>query len=137
MINTVISEGYLTRKPELKTTKNGKYFCSFTLGLNRRVPKGHKGQAADFPSYIAYEKSAEFLCQYGDKGSLVSVQGRLSTRNYDGQDGRKVYVTEVICSEVNLLKTESKAPQEIEVPFPDEEPKKEEIVIDTEELPFY
>lgn len=129
-MNVVISEGHLTKKPELQTSKNGKLFCYFSLGLARKVPKDYQGQKADFPNYVAWGKTAEYLCEYGYKGALVSVVGSLGTRSYES-GGKKNYVTEVSCLQVNVLSRQEYP----ELPEPMEE--KEEIVIDTDELPFY
>lgn len=135
MLNNVVLIGRLTKKPELKMSKSGVSVCAFTLAVDK-WSKDDKNKA-DFISCVAWKQSAEFLTQYGKKGSMVALQGRISTRNYEGQNG-KVYVTEVICDSVHLVgKSEEKKEGSYEPPFPDEAPKKEEIIIDSEELPFY
>ncbi len=95
-MNKVILLGRLTKDPTLKyTTVNNTAVCSFTLAINRRFKKDE----ADFINCQAWQKTAEFITQYFAKGSQISVVGRIQTRNYDGNDGKKVYVTEVIVEE--------------------------------------
>lgn len=128
MINNVTLVGRLTKAPELRKNTKNMSVCQFTLAVDRNK------EEADFITCVAFKQSADYLTQYGSKGATVALNGRIRTRSYDGQNG-KVYVTEVVANEVNLIgKTEHK---EVEAPFPDVEPPKNEIVIDAEELPFY
>lgn len=108
MINNVVLVGRLTKDIELRKTSSNISTCTFTLACNRKYTSGNSnGPTADFISCVAWRQAADFLGQYARKGALVGVEGRIQTRNYDGQDGRKVYVTEVVCDNVRLL--ESKA----------------------------
>ena len=101
-INNVTLVGRLTRDPELRKTQTGQSVCSITLAIDR--PKGKDGtEAADFPSVVAWGKTAEILDQYAHKGSQIGVTGRLQTRSYDDKDGHKVYVTEVVANQIQLL----------------------------------
>lgn len=109
MVNRVILVGRLTKDPELRRTQSGKSVASFTVAVNRRF--GQQEQA-DFISCVAWEKTAEFLSQYAKKGAMVSVEGRISTRNYDDVNtGKKVYVTEVVSDNVQLLESRSSSTQ--------------------------
>lgn len=102
MINSAIIIGRLTKDPEIRKTKSGLSVVQFTVAVNR--PKAPDGtQQADFIQCQAWRASADYLGTYGRKGYLVGVSGRIQTRNYDDKDGRKVYVTEVICRDVNIL----------------------------------
>lgn len=108
-MNSVNLYGRLTRDPELKTAGNGNSYCNFTVAIDRLLSKEAKADAeakgnptADFPNVVAWGHSAEYLCNYGRKGTKVSVTGRLQTRSYDDRDGRKVYVTEVKADQVEL-----------------------------------
>ena len=102
-INHVTLVGRLTRDVELRKTNSNTSVCSFTVACDRRFQSQQAGaQTADFISCIAWRQSAEFLANYASKGSIVSVEGRIQTRSYDGQNG-KVYVTEVVADNVQLI----------------------------------
>ncbi len=109
MVNRVILVGRLTKDPELRRTQSGKSVASFTVAVNRRY--GQQDQA-DFINCVAWEKTADFLSQYAKKGAMVSVEGRISTRNYDDvSTGKKVYVTEVVSDNIQLLESRSSSTQ--------------------------
>ncbi|MBQ2510358.1 MAG: single-stranded DNA-binding protein, partial [Erysipelotrichaceae bacterium] len=95
-VNHVVLVGRLTKDIELRKTNSGASVCSFTVAIDRRFQSQQQGgQTADFISCIAWRQSADFLANYAAKGTIVSVEGRIQTRSYDGQNG-KVYVTEVV-----------------------------------------
>lgn len=102
MINMTILIGRLTKDVELKRTNNGKAVTNFTLAVNRQF-KTDNGPDADFIQCQAWNKTAEVLEKYTSKGSQIAVTGSIQTRNYDGNDGKKVYVTEVIVNNVQFL----------------------------------
>ncbi len=102
MINRVVLVGRLTRDPELRKTNSGASVVSFTVACDRRFKT--QGQPdADFISCVAWNKVADLMAQYLHKGSLVGVEGRIQTRNYDDANGRRVYVTEVVAESVQFL----------------------------------
>ncbi len=103
MINKVILVGRLTKEVELRKTSSNTSVCSFTLACNRRFQSQQGGPTADFINCIAWRQSADFLARYATKGAIVGVEGRISTRSYDNQQGQKVYVTEVTCDSVQLI----------------------------------
>ena len=103
MINNVVLVGRLTKDIELRKTNSNISTCTFTLACNRRYSSANNnGPAADFINCVAWRQSADFLAQYATKGAIVGVEGRITTRNYEGQNG-KVYVTEVTCESVQLI----------------------------------
>ena len=105
MINRVVLVGRLTRDVEVKKSGSGLSVANFTLACDRRVAKTEGNQqTADFINCVAWRQSADYLGQYARKGSIVGVDGRLQTRDYE-RDGRRVYVTEVICDTVRLLES--------------------------------
>ena len=104
MLNRVALVGRLTKDAELRRTSNGKAVASFTLAVNRNFKTGD-GQEADFLSIVAWGKVAENTANYCSKGSLVSVDGRLQTRNYENNQGQKVFVTEIVADSVQFLET--------------------------------
>lgn len=106
MINRVVLVGRMTRDPELRRTNTGAAVTSFTLAVDRGFNTAD-GQSADFISCVVWNKAAENTEKYCSKGSLVGVEGRIRTRNYDNAQGQKVYVTEVVCDSVQFLETKA------------------------------
>ena len=103
-INHVTLVGRLVRDVELRKTNSNTSVCSFTVACDRRFKSQQPGaQDADFIGCIAWRQSADFLAKYGSKGAIVSVEGRIQTRNYDNAQGQKVYVTEVVADSVQLI----------------------------------
>ena len=94
-MNHWVGIGRLTRDPNVKYTQSGKAYASFTLAIDRRK-SGDDKQQADFIQCVAWEKMAEVISQYCTKGKKIAVEGRIQTRSYDGNDGNKRYVTEVV-----------------------------------------
>lgn len=95
--------GRITRDPEIKSTNSGKVVCQFTVAVGR--PKTQHGDmpTADFINCVAWDHSAEYLARYAARGTLLLVSGRIQTRSYDGRDGQKKYVTEIIARDVQIL----------------------------------
>lgn len=150
MINRVVLAGNITRDPQLNKTQSGLSVIKFTVAINRKS----KGQdLTDFINCVAWNQTAEFVGQYIKKGYLVGVDGRLTTSNYDDKDGKKVYVTEVSCDNVQILNsrnsTEARPSQAAPTPkqntgyFPDEPSVSDEdfntgplLDISSDDLPF-
>ena len=108
MINRVVLVGRLTKDPVLRKTANGASVTSFTLACTRRYKQ--EGQPdADFINTVVWNKTADSVSQYTHKGSLVGVEGRIQTRSYDDQSGKRVYVTEVVADSVQFLESKSAA----------------------------
>ena len=103
MLNRVALLGRLTRDPELRRTSNGKAVTSFNLAVERNFKSDD--QEADFINCVCWGRIAENTERYCSKGSLVSVDGRIQTRNYENNQGQKVYVTEVIADSVQFINT--------------------------------
>lgn len=103
-INNVVLVGRLTRDPELRKTNTGKSVCSFSVATNRRKKKDEESQA-DYVNCVAWEQSADYLTQFGHKGDIVTVTGRIQSRKYDDSEGRTVFVQEVLAQDVSLLKS--------------------------------
>ena len=103
MINRVVLVGRLTRDPELRYTANGAAVASFTVAVNRQFTNSQGEREADFINCVIWRKAAENFSNFTNKGSLVGIDGRLQTRNYENQEGRRVFVTEVVCDSVQFL----------------------------------
>ncbi|MCU5081643.1 single-stranded DNA-binding protein [Bacillus cereus] len=102
-LNRVVLVGRLTKDPDLRYTPNGVAVATFTLAVNRAFANQQGEREADFLNIVIWRKQAENVANYLRKGSLAGVDGRLQTRNYDGQDGKRVYVTEVLAESVQFL----------------------------------
>ena len=105
MINRVILVGRLTKDIEVKKTQSGLSVASFTIAVNRRQSKDAPERQADFINCVAWRQTADFMGSYARKGALIGVEGKIQTRNYDGVDGKRVYVTEVLCDTCQLLES--------------------------------
>ena len=103
MINRVVLAGRPTRDLELRRTKSGTSVCSFTLAVDRDFKSKSGEREADFISCVAWKKTAEVMSQYVKRGSVIGVDGRIETRNYDKKDGQRVYVTEVVVENFSFL----------------------------------
>lgn len=108
MINRVVLVGRLTKDPVLRKTGTGASVTSFTVACDRRI-KTEGQPTADFINCVAWNKVADLMAQYLHKGSLVGVEGRIQTRSYDDQSGKRVYVTEVVADSVQFLEPKSVA----------------------------
>lgn len=107
MINNVCLVGRLTRPVDLRYTSNGTAFGSFSLAIDRNYKKESGEKETDFINCVIWRKPAVNLSNFTKKGSLLGIEGRLQTRNYENHEGQKVYVTEVLVENFSLL--ESKA----------------------------
>lgn len=105
MINNLTLVGRLTKDPDLKYTSNGTAVATFTLAVNRNFTNQSGEREADFINCVIWRKPAETLANYAKKGVLIGVTGRIQTRSYDNQQGQKVYVTEVIADNFQLLES--------------------------------
>ena len=103
MINRVVLVGRLTKDPEVRFSPNGIASCRFTVAVNRTF-KGQNGeQEADFINCLAWRKNAENLANFMKKGSLIGLEGRIQTGSYEGQDGKRVYTTDVVADSIQFL----------------------------------
>jgi single-strand DNA-binding protein len=103
MMNRVVLVGRLTKDPDLRYTPNGVPVATFTLAVNRAFSNQQGEREADFINCVIWRKPAENVANFLKKGSLAGVDGRIQTRHYEGQDGKRVYVTEVQAESVQFL----------------------------------
>jgi len=105
-MNKAILIGRLTRDPELRYTSSNRAVCQFTVAIDRPFTNQASGQReADFINVVAWDRTGENVGKFMSKGRLIAVEGRIQTRNYDNNEGRKVYVTEVIANNVQFLES--------------------------------
>ncbi|WP_336822972.1 single-stranded DNA-binding protein [Sporosarcina sp. USHLN248] len=107
MINRTVLVGRLTKDPTLSYTQSGIAVCRFTLACNRPFKSGDGEQQADFINCVTWRKQAENTANYLRKGSLTGIEGRIQTSSFDGQDGKRVFMTEVVADSVQFLEPKS------------------------------
>ena len=103
MLNSFNAIGRLVADVDLKQTPNGKAVASFNVAIQRDRKDNNGEYQADFLPVVAWNQSAEYLAKYANKGDLISLSGRIQTRNYENQQGQRVYVTEVIAQTVQVV----------------------------------
>lgn len=105
MINNVVLVGRMTRDANLRYTPSNVAVATFTLAVNRPFKKDDGNREADFINCVIWRKSAENLSNWAKKGALIAIEGRIQTRNYENQQGQRVYVTEVVVDNFQLLES--------------------------------
>lgn len=103
MLNRSVLIGRLTRDPELQYTPNGIAVTKFTLAVDRPFTSQSGEREADFIPIVVWRQAAEACANYLAKGRLVAVEGRIQVRNYENNEGKRVYITEVIADNVRFL----------------------------------
>ena len=101
-MNRVELVGRLSRDPELRHTSSGMAVCQINVAISRRAAQGSEPQA-DFINVVVWDKQAENVARYLSKGRQVAVEGRIQTRSYDNNEGKKTYITEVVANNVEFL----------------------------------
>ena len=107
MINNVVLVGRLTKDPELKYTQGGVAVTRFTLAVNRPFSNQQGQREADFVNCVTWRKQAENTANFLRKGSLAGIEGRIQTSNFEGKDGNRVFMTEVVADSVQFLEPRS------------------------------
>ena len=107
MINRSVLVGRLTRDVDLRYTAGGTAVGNFTIAVDRQFTNSNGEREADFINCVIWRKSAENFVNFTHKGSLVGIDGRIQTRNYENQQGQRVYVTEVVVDNFALLEPKS------------------------------
>lgn len=143
-MNIFIGIGRLTNKPELRYTTSNIATTRFTLAIKKNVPNKEGNYGTDFISCVAYNKTAEIISKYLDKGRQIAIRGHIETSNYE-KDGKKIYTTDIVVDETQFLDTKNKeenkevSDTEIVQKAMSDDPFKEfgqQIQIDNEGLPF-
>ena len=105
MINNVVLVGRLTKDAEFRYTPSNVAVATFTLAVNRNRKNENGERDADFINCVIWRQAAENLANWAKKGSLICIVGSIQTRNYENQQGQRVYVTEVIASQFHMLES--------------------------------
>ncbi len=111
MINKVILMGRLTRDPEMRHTNSGTPVTTFSIAIDNGYGDNKR---TDFVNCLAWNKTAEFVTKYFTKGKMIIVIGRITTRSWETQDGKRAYATEVVANEVTF--GESKTSPQLNTP---------------------
>lgn len=108
MLNKAILQGRLVADPELRHTQSGTAVAYIRVASNRNYKsKDPNAPDADFINVVAWRSTAEFISKYFNKGSMILVEGRIQTRDYTDNEGRKHYVTEIVADSVNFCGSKS------------------------------
>lgn len=107
MINNVVLVGRMTKDAELRYTPSKVAVATFTLAVNRSFKTQNGEREADFINCVIWRQPAENLANWAKKGALVGITGRIQTRNYENQQGQRVYVTEVVADNFQMLESKS------------------------------
>ena len=105
MINNVVLTGRLTKDIDLKYTQSGTAVGSFSVAVERKFKNAQGERETDFINCVIWRKSAENFAKFAGKGSLVGLEGNIQTRNYENNQGQRVYVTEVVVDNFSLLES--------------------------------
>ena len=111
MINNVVLVGRMTRDAELRYTPSNQAVATFSLAVNRNFKNQSGEREADFINCVIWRQQAENLANWAKKGALVGITGRIQTRNYENQQGQRVYVTEVVAENFQLLESRNSQQQ--------------------------
>lgn len=112
MLNRVILIGRLTKDPELRYTPSGVAITTFTIAVDRPFSGQQEKREADFIPIVTWRQLAETCANYLRKGKLTAVEGRIQVRNYDNNEGRRVYVTEIVADNVRFLESSNSGGRE-------------------------
>lgn len=112
MINNTVLVGRLTKDVELRYTPSNVAVATFTLAVNRTFKNENGEREADFINCVMWRQQAENLANWAKKGALIGIIGRIQTRSYDNQQGQRVYVTEVVAEQFQLLESRNSQGQQ-------------------------
>lgn len=112
MINNVVLVGRLTKDVELRYTPQNQATATFSLAVSRSFKNANGERETDFINCVIWRQQAENMANFTHKGSLIGITGRIQTRNYENQQGQRVYVTEVVADSFQLLESRSQGQQQ-------------------------
>lgn len=125
-MNKVLLVGRLTAKPELRYTNSNIPYTRFSVAVDRGITSNNGERLTDFINIVTWRKQAETVCQYLNKGSLVSIEGRIQTGSFTDKDGNKRYSTDVVSDNVRFLEskatTQARANMDNTTPYDFQEP---------------
>ena len=107
MINNVVLVGRIVREPELRYTPQNTAVATFTLAVNRRFKNAQGERESDFINCVIWRQPAENLANWAKRGTSVGITGSIQVRNYENKEGQRVYVTEVLADNFQMLESNS------------------------------
>lgn len=119
-MNRIILSGRLTANPELKKTTSNKSITRFTLAVQRKYKNAMGEYESDFIRCIAFNNTAELICNYLQKGNLIGIEGRIQTGSYTKEDGTKNYTTDIVVDNIDFYNTKPK--EKTQTPYDYQEP---------------
>ena len=131
-MNNVVIMGRLTKDAEERKTNSGKSVCSFCVAIDDRFDR----DKTHFVDVIAWNKTAEFICKYFHKGSMIAIVGRLTTRTWEDKNGSKHKAVEIVADEVSFCGGKNESPATPTINPTDEETNDYREVPDWDKLPF-
>lgn len=134
-MNKVILSGNLCRDIELKYTASNNAFLKNVIAVKNDFKTGEE-YLSEFINIVVWNHNAEYLNKYATKGSKILIEGRMTNRSYDKQDGTKGYITEVIVEKAELLRSPNNSDTQIDTQVPSQDPFSSEIEISDDDLPF-
>lgn len=129
MTNVSVLMGRLTKDPELRTTENGYSVCRFSIAVDRNYKKDGEYET-DFINLVAWRSTAEFVAKYFKKGDMISIVGKIQTRNYEDRNGHKQTAFEVVIDEASFCGNKQYSQEEKTAE------KTAETILEQDELPF-
>lgn len=136
-LNKVMLIGRLGKDPESKMTQTGKQACSFSLATSEVwLQDGQKKEKTEWHKVVTWGKTAEIAARYLKKGKEVYVEGKLTTRSWDGPDGQKRYATEVVASEIKFIGNKDTQSSEPQAPYGHNPGSQESYSSDYDDVPF-
>ena len=139
MINNTVLVGRLTKDVDLRYTQSNVAVATFTLAVNRTFKNENGEREADFINCVMWRQQAENLANFAKKGALIGITGRIQTRSYDNQQGQRVYVTEVVAEQFQLLESKgqgNQGQQQAQQQAPDFSRQGAPLDISDDDLPF-
>lgn len=109
MINNVVLVGRLAQNPEMRYTTSGMPVTNFRLAVSRNRKSESGEEQTDWLDIVCFQKTAEIVAQYLDKGALVAVEGRIQSRSWEGQDGKRQYRVEIVANNVQFMESRQEA----------------------------
>ena len=109
MINNVVLVGRIANDPEMKYSTSGMPITNFRVAVARQRKSESGEEQTDWLNIVCFQKTAEFVSQYMDKGSLVGIEGRIQSRTWEGNDGKRNYMVEIVANSVQALESRAEA----------------------------
>ena len=102
-MNVVILSGRLTKKPELRSTANGILLCDFNLAVDRNRTDEKGNREVDFIECVCFNKTAENLCKFQDKGNMIELKGSIQVSSYTDNDNKKRSKTSILVETIHFI----------------------------------